>query len=123
MAPRAEELCKEVSVLTDYQPNFAIRIFVPTGHHGANCVIYQRDHVQVEFLQRDGVVGVTPGGHSLTPPLPHCLLSLGVLQAPTVFPQPHVSAGGRSNLDTQLQRSWASPARNSPQGRSAGWSD
>lgn len=70
LGPQAEELHKKVSVLTNYQPNFAIRIFIPTGHHGANRVIYHRDHVQVEFLQKEWIARVIPGGHSLLRLLP-----------------------------------------------------
>lgn len=35
-----------------------------------------------------------------------CLLSMGVPQAPMDLLQPRVSAGGCSNLKTQLHRSW-----------------
>lgn len=115
LGPQAEELRKEVSVLTDYQPNFAIRIFVPTGHHGANCVIYHRDHVQVELLQRDGIAWVIPGGHSLLRLLPRLGKDLsaehgsppgtrGPPAAPrvcrwTLKPQ-------ATSSEMQLQRSW-----------------
>lgn len=107
---QAEELHKKASVLTNYQPNFAIRVFVPTGHHGANCVVYHRDHVQVEFLRRDGIAWVflkdTACYICSCNWKRTCLLSMGLLLAPTDFLQPHTSAGRCSNLKTQLQRSW-----------------
>lgn len=47
---------RRISVLTNDEANFTVRVFVAAGHHGPNCVIHDSNHVQVKLLMAEADV-------------------------------------------------------------------